>query len=178
MLKAILLLLVMTGCASPDRRLHRVDRMFERNEPFSFELLYGSRKTYKAVQAAEKIEVYRLDPEHRAPSKQARGRDVLKGPVELAGPQKKKIRDLLVSGDSFFSRPLCAPLPGILMTVTSGKTYVDFDFCFECDLIIIESNDDHDVAVVSMTKKSLEPFLLTFQSLFPEDEELKKIQIK
>jgi hypothetical protein len=160
--------------------------------PFSFETLYGSPAALAAIKAPEKIEVYRIDPSDiialdlPPATKTILGHPLLSEPVVPTRDAWAELVSLLTTKDAFREQSACAPSFGVLARVSAGRVTVDLLFCFQCCDLDIIRNDDRQTKGnpslesirIGITKPSAKRFLLLFQTLFPDDRELKDVKLK
>lgn len=178
---------------SPESSQEKVDMMFlsPQDQPFSFETLYGSPEAATAIEAPQRIEVYRIDPsvtlEPQPGIETILGHRILSGPIVPTGGAWNELVALLAAKDTFSDRSACVGEFGVLLRAISDRTTMDLLFCFKCSDVAIVRNDkrvatfdpfNYQDIRVGMTEASAKKFLRLFQGFFPHDQELHDVKLE
>jgi hypothetical protein len=152
------------------------------NHP-DLEKLFGGPENQEVVRSPGKVLIWKtagflnvhdgLDGQPDMKAYYRKGGEPLVVPDSLA----KSFSELLSKSSSYYydttSSKSCAPMPGFVLGFMHGKREVDVFLCFECDILMVQVEENYKEADFDPSHNNL---LQLVKALYPGDQKVQAIR--
>lgn len=145
--------------------------------------LFGGPDNLKIVQSPDKVQIWKtagflnihdgLEPQPDMKSFYKKGGE----PLIIPKPLAKSLSETLSKSSSYHFAPntakSCAPMPGFVLGFMRGKREVDVLLCFECDILMVQVEENYKSADFDPSHNEL---LRLVKTLYSGDDKVQALR--